>query len=67
MIGFQEEKVTYRDDIDTGIHRKQYFSYFKAICFIGGGNRRNQRKPVALSHNIISSTPRHERGSNSQL
>ena len=37
---------------------------------IGGGNRSTRRKSPTfqtLSHNIVSSTPRHERGSNSQL
>ena len=44
------------------------------VCFIVGGNRSTQRKPPTcpshwqtLSYNIVSSTPRHERGSNSQL
>ena len=45
--------------------------------FIGGGNRSTQRKPSTcrnyashqqtLSHNVESSTLRHERNSNSQL
>jgi len=40
------------------------------VSFIGGGNWSTQ--PVAshrqtLSHNVVFSTPRHERGSNSQL
>ena len=43
---------------------------FVVVSFIGGGNRKNHR-PVAshrqtLSHNVVSSTPRHERDSNSQ-
>ena len=43
---------------------------FVVVSFIGGGNRENHR-PVAshrqtLSHNVVSSTPRHERDSNSQ-
>ena len=29
-------------------HIQQYFSYIKAVCFIGGGNRRNHRP--ATSH-----------------
>ena len=51
---------------------------FQLYCsgrgFIGGGNRNtgeNHRHVAshlqALSHNGVSSTPRHERGSNSQL
>jgi uncharacterized membrane protein YfhO len=42
--------------------------------FIGGGNRSTRRKPRSiashwqiLSHNVVLSTPHHERGSNSQL
>jgi len=31
------------------------------VCFIGGGNR---RKPLTLSHNVVSSTSRHEQDSN---
>jgi len=46
-----------------------------AVSFIGGGNQivgRKLQQPVTshwrtLSHNVVSSTPRHERGSNSQL
>jgi len=43
-----------------------------AVSFIGGGNRNTWRKPVAshrqtLSHNVVSSTPHHEQGSNSQF
>ena len=44
------------------------------VGFIGGGNRSIQRKPPSchklltnLSHNVVSSTPRHERDSNSQV
>ena len=29
-------------------HFQQYFSYTEAISFIGGGNRRIRRKPLAL-------------------
>ena len=29
-------------------HIQQYFSYIKAVCFIGGGNQRNHRP--ATSH-----------------
>jgi len=38
------------------------------FSFIGGGNRSTQRKPLSLllSHNVVSNTPRHEQGSNSQ-
>jgi hypothetical protein len=45
-----------------------------AISFIGVGNRSTRRKPptcrnppTTLSHNVVSSTPRHEQDSNSQL
>jgi hypothetical protein len=42
------------------------------LSFMGGGNLSTRRKPVAshsqtLSHNVVLSTPRHERGSNSQI
>ena len=42
------------------------------IRFISGGNWSTRRKPVAshwqtLSYNVVSSTPHHEQGSNSQL
>jgi hypothetical protein len=45
-----------------------YFSYIMAVSFILGGNDR----PAALhwqtwSHNVVSSTPHHQRDSNSQL
>jgi len=39
----------------------------------GGGNRSTWRKPptcrksLTISHNVVSSTPHHERGLNSQL
>ena len=44
---------------------------YVAVSFIHGGNRSTRRKHVAshlqtLSHNVVSSTPRHEWGSNSQ-
>ena len=53
-------------------HFQQYFSYSMAVRFIGGGNRRTWRKHAAshwqsLSHNVVLSTPRHERDSISQL
>ena len=45
-----------------------------AVSFIGGGNRvhgENHRSVAihgqTLSHNVVSSKPQHERGSNSQL
>ena len=43
-----------------------------AVSCVGGGNRSTRRKPPichrqTLSHNAVSSTPSHERGSNSQL
>ena len=49
-------------------HFQQYFSYIVALSFIGAGNH----WPVeshwqTLSHNVLSSTPRHEWDSNSQL
>ena len=55
-------------------HFQNYVSYIIAVSFIGVGNhntRRNHR-PVAshwhiLSHNVVSSTSRHKRASNSQL
>ena len=47
-----------------------YFRYIVAVSLIGGGNRSTER-PVernrrTLSHNVVSSTPHHERDSNSQ-
>ena len=49
-------------------HFQQYFSYIVADSFIDGGNRSTPEKthrPVAshwqiVSHNVVSSTPRHE-------
>jgi len=51
---------------------QQYFSYIVVVSFIGGGIRITRRKPPTcpwqtLSHNVVSSTPRNERGSNSQF
>jgi hypothetical protein len=57
---------------------QQYFSYMYivVVSFIGGRNWSTPRKPFhrpvachrqTLSHNVVSSTPRHERGSNSQF
>ena len=50
-----------------------YFGYMVTVSFIGGGNRSTCRKPPTcgkslkiLGHNVVSSTPRHEWGSNSQ-
>ena len=47
-----------------------YFSYIVAVSFIGGGNWNTQReRPIChksltnLSYNVVSCTPRHERGS----
>ena len=55
-------------------HFQQYFSYIMAISFIGGGNRstRENHLPVAshwqtLSHNVVSTSPCQELGSNSQM
>ena len=44
-------------------------SYIVEVSFIGGGNQSTRRKPLiwqTLSHNVLSSTPCHERDSNSQ-
>jgi len=49
-----------------------FFSYILAVSFIGGGNRNTGIKTTdlspsnwqTLSHNVVSSTPCHERGSN---
>jgi len=52
-------------------HFQQYFSCIVAVSLIGRGNRSTRRKPPtchkSLSHNLVSSTHRHERDSNSQL
>jgi len=46
------------------------FSYIVAVSIIRGGNRCTLRKlptcrkSQTLSHNVVSSTPHHERGSN---
>jgi hypothetical protein len=51
------------------VYFQQYFSYIVTVSFIGGGNRiippicRKSLK--TLSHNVVSSTPHHERNSNS--
>ena len=52
-------------------HFQQYFGYIVAVSFIGGGNLvpgENHRPAVShwqtLSHNVVLSTPRHEKGSN---
>jgi hypothetical protein len=38
-----------------------------AVSFIGGGNRRTVAGQLqTLSHDVVSSTPHHERDSNSQ-
>jgi hypothetical protein len=62
------EQTTQFDISSRQCHFQQYFSYIMAVSFIGGGNHR----PVAshcqtLSHNVVSSTSRHEPGPNSQL
>ena len=45
---------------------QQYFSYIMVVSFISGGNWSTRRKPrpvanhrQTLSHNVVSSTPRH--------
>ena len=50
------------------------FNNILAVSFIGGGNQSNgeNHRPATshwqtLSHNVVSSTPRHEQDSNSQL
>ena len=48
-------------------HKKQYFSHFAEVSFIGGGNKHAAIHRQTLSHNVVSSTPRHELDSNSQL
>jgi len=52
---------------------KQYFRYIVGVSFIGGrtGIPGENHRPVAshlqtLSHDVVSSTPHHEWGSNSQ-
>ena len=46
-------------------HFQQYFNYIVAISFIGGGNIRPASSHwQTWSHNVISSTHRHERNSN---
>jgi hypothetical protein len=52
-------------------HFQHYFSYIVVVNFIGGRNRSSweNHRPAAshfqiLSHNILSSPPRHERDSN---
>jgi hypothetical protein len=56
------------------IYYQQYLSYIVAVSFIGWGNGipGENHRPVAshwqaLSHNVASSTLRHERDLNSQL
>jgi hypothetical protein len=49
-------------------HFQQYFSYNLPVNYIGG----EKHRPAAghcqtLSHNVVSSTPHHERDSNSQF
>jgi hypothetical protein len=53
----------------------QLIYHILAVNFIGEGNRSSRRKTTdhpqkadkLLSHYVVSSTPRHERDSNSQL
>ena len=50
------------------------FSYIVAVSFIGAGNQSTRRKLSTcrksltnfITYNVVSSKPRHERGSNSQ-
>ena len=42
------------------------FSYIVAVSFIGGGNHRSAASHWPWSHNVVSSTPRHEWGSNDE-
>ena len=57
----------------TQTNFQKYFSYIVSISFLCEGNQnRENHRPVArhyqiLSHNVASSTPRHEQGLNSQL
>ena len=48
-------------------HFQQYFISIVTVSFIGGGNRRKlptcRKSLTILSHNVVSSTPRLERGS----
>ena len=52
---------------------QEHISYIVEVGFIGGKYRRIRkkihifRKSLTLSHNVVSSTSRHERDSNSQL
>jgi hypothetical protein len=46
---------------------QQYFNYVVAVSFIGGENLRPASHRHKLYHIKLSSTPRHERDSNSQL
>ena len=55
-------------------HLQPYFSYIVAVTFIDGGNRSIRRKPPTCRKSltnfiitVVSSTPRHERGSNSNF
>jgi hypothetical protein len=60
--------------LTTSIHLlrlfQQYFNYIVEVSFIGGGTRSTRRKPPTclshwqtLFHNVVSSTPRHQGGS----
>ena len=49
-------------------HFQQYFSYIVDARFIGGENHQSDASNrQTLLRNIVSSTPRHERDSNSTL
>jgi len=54
--------------LDKGANSQQYFNFIVVVSFIGGGNRRKpqtcSKSLTNLSHNVVSSTPRHERDSN---
>ena len=39
-------------------------NFIMAVSFIGGGNQSTRRKPLTLSHNAVSSKPRHAQDSN---
>jgi hypothetical protein len=62
-------------DMVFNANLKKYFSYIVAVSFIGGGSHSDslRRKPPTcrkslkkiISHNIVWSTLRHERASNS--
>ena len=78
--GYDEGKRTYDNwGRERGMVFNTTFNNISVISwqsvFIGGGNQSTQRKPPTcqksltnfLSHNVVSSTLRHQWGSNSQL